>query len=346
MNKSQREHGFTLVELLVVIAIIGILIGMLLPAVQQVREAARRIECANKVRQLSLACHNHDSAHMRFPAGGSDNISFPGVSQRDSPGGHSWIAFLLPFVEQENLWDAADFNNRVYTQMIDVLGQQSIPSFRCPSSPLEEFTGNVSTFAALSDYVGISGNTGVMSPDVAGPMSSSETTDGQWDESGGIFSQTGIFFNNSQTTFGSMTDGSSNTIAISEMSDFIFIEGSEPRDYRPGGRGETSTDNGPGFHAGWQFNTSPDILHNCTALRHLINPGLGVTFPRAQRGFTNVDAGVGFRSYNNPIRSAHPGGVQVGVADGSVQFLSESISLRTLSQLGHKSDGLVLDDVF
>ena len=287
---------------------------------------------------------------MRFPPGGSDSISFPGGSRSpNGPGGHSWLAFLLPFIEQENLWDAADFNNRAYNVMIDVLAEQAIPTLRCPSSPLEEFTGNRSTFAAMSDYVGISGNTGVMSPDVPGPMSSSETADGQWSDNGGIFSQTGIFYNNSETDFGSMSDGSSNTMAISEMSDFIFINGSagpEPRDYRPGGRGETDTDNGPGFHAGWQFNTSPDGLHNCTALRHLINPGAGLTFPRGQRGFTSADAGVGFRSYNNPIRSAHPGGVQAGIADGSVQYLSETISLRTLSQLGHKSDGLVLEDAF
>ena len=91
-----RRRGFTLVELLVVIAIIGILIGMLLPAVQAVREAARRISCANKIHQIAIALHNYESAHMRFPYGWKSD---------DSPAdpGYGWMAYTLPFVEQDNI---------------------------------------------------------------------------------------------------------------------------------------------------------------------------------------------------------------------------------------------------
>ena len=91
-----RRRGFTLVELLVVIAIIGILIGMLLPAVQQVREAARRISCANTLRQIALALHNYESAHMRFPNG------WTGKYGSTTPG-YGWMAYTLPFVEQANI---------------------------------------------------------------------------------------------------------------------------------------------------------------------------------------------------------------------------------------------------
>ena len=341
-NNSRTKSGFTLVELLVVIAIIGILIGMLLPAVQVVREAARRIECGNKVKQMVLACHNFESSNMRFPPGGSNTIAFPGGAPSD-PGGHSWMAFLLPFVEQENLWDAADFNNTTYNRMINVLGNQPVPVYKCPSSPLEEFTGNVSSLAMVADYVGIAGNTGELSPTVAGPLSSTETTDGQWSDNRGIISQTGVFYNNSETTFDSLGDGSTNTMFVSEVSDFIYIasaNGPQPRDYRPGGRGEASNENGPGFHGGWQVNTNPDALYNCTSLRYLINPGTSVTWT------TDSTDGVHFRGYNTPIRSAHPGGVQVGLGDGSVQFVSDTVNLTTIAQLANKSDGIPLDTGF
>lgn len=341
-RKSIRKLGFTLVELLVVIAIIGILIGMLLPAVQQVREAARRTECGNKMRQLALGCLNYESAHMRFPPGGARSIDFPSDGQT-APGGFSWMGYILPHVELNNLWQEADFTGTTYNNMIDVLGNLLVPTFKCPSSPLEEFSANIGSPATIADYVGISGNTGMLSADVPGPMSSSETTDGQWTDIRGVFSQTGVFYNDSKTTFGQISDGSSNTMIIAEVSDFIFIAGSngpEPRGYRPGGRGEASNENGPGFHAGWQFNTSPDNLYNCTALRYLINPGT------SQPWTTDSSDGVHFRGYNTPIRSAHPGGVQVALGDGSVQFVNDSLNLSTLARLANRSDGLVVEEDF
>ena len=154
-----KKSGFTLVELLVVIAIIGILIGMLLPAVQSVRAAARRIACANNMRQSGIATLNYESAHMRFPPGGSDN-SAPFGPGRSTPGGFSWMAYLMVFQEQNNLWDAADFRTKSYNQMIVQLEDTLVPVYKCPSSPLPVFTENVKSKAMVADYVGICGNVG------------------------------------------------------------------------------------------------------------------------------------------------------------------------------------------
>ena len=135
----RKKSGFTLVELLVVIAIIGILIGMLLPAVQQVREAARRTACANNLRQIGLAVHNFASAY---------NEKFPMLGEPEE-GGH-WSAFILPFIEQNNMFDTLSFgsvnwassaaiNNATSTSANPVLRQIAacqtvIESFRCPST--------------------------------------------------------------------------------------------------------------------------------------------------------------------------------------------------------------------
>ena len=121
-----NKKGFTLVELLVVIAIIGILIGMLLAAVQQVREAARRIQCANNIRQLGIACHNFESSRMNFPPG-LNWPNFPEDTSRESRGPRvlsgnqrvAWSVFLLPFLEQNNLFDGmqAGTNTVSYTHL-------------------------------------------------------------------------------------------------------------------------------------------------------------------------------------------------------------------------------------
>lgn len=317
--------AFTLVELLVVIAIIGILIGMLLPAVQQVREAARRISCANNVRQLALAMHNYESARMELPPGGGDN-SAPFGPGRTNPGGHSWMAYLLPYIELENVWDAADFPNNDYnsTSLTGVLANSPFPIFKCASSPLPLLSS--SHAIVISDYVAISGHV-----DGYGNVPATNL-DRPWVI--GIRSDNGCFGHESQVKFGQITDGTSNTMLISEVSNWVYISsnGSPTKvDYRPGGH--------LGFHAGWQNNTPSNRLHNCVTLRYLVNPGPSITFG------TNAGAtGLGTTGYNSPLRSAHPGGIQVALGDGSVQYVAETISTDILARLANKSDGLVIDD--
>jgi prepilin-type N-terminal cleavage/methylation domain-containing protein len=236
-SKFTDSSGFTLVELLVVIAIIGILIGMLLPAVQQVREAARRSQCMNNQRQLALACHNYESAHMKFPPGAkSPEIdSWPQYpptrgSNQGKTAGYGWQMYVLPFMEQNNMYDATVGSGLLLGEvvtnpaMVQQFLTQPLPTFRCPSDvspgdlqlePSEShFTyglenrgnpwyidgttaGPNGILLAISNYVGIQGHR-------------------QHSFQNGILQGDGIFNSNEEKTMGACSDGTSNTICVGE----------------------------------------------------------------------------------------------------------------------------------
>ncbi|MFW6170885.1 MAG: DUF1559 domain-containing protein, partial [Planctomycetota bacterium] len=161
-HRNRTEHAFTLVELLVVIAIIGILVALLLPAVQAAREAARRTQCINHLKQIGLALHNHHDTHKRFPPGGcSDQTPF-GTDQSESGAwGHSWVVALLPFMEQSAMYDMMDglsgntgwFKSVVY----DGVDEQSISTIFCPSSPMERWGNAGGRDVQRNLYPGIAG---------------------------------------------------------------------------------------------------------------------------------------------------------------------------------------------
>lgn len=206
MRQYPRKRGFTLVELLVVIAIIGILIGMLLPAVQQVREAARRITCANNIRQMALATHNFHDTQGHFPHGNS----YPGNNSNNQwrRGMIGWSAFLLPFVEGDSVHDQIDFARDAYTneegdewfQRYGAFGdtvnqfaaENMPPFFVCPSA------NRVGSEKEFKDYAMNGGN--VLSS--CCPERASESN--------------GIGYKNSEVGFGDISDGTSNT--------FLFLE--------------------------------------------------------------------------------------------------------------------------
>ena len=189
--KNNTKHGFTLMELLVVIAIIGILIAILIPAAQAVRESARRTQCMNNLRQLALASINFESANMRFPSGVVDDDD----NLRDAIR-VGWVD-MLPFAEKTTIYNQYDLNSDWKSATNIAFAQIEMPLLRCPSS-----AGNFSQFGdfegAVSDYA--------MSK---GPTASLVRTDASK-------AQLGVFDVNSETTFSTITDGSSNVFLMGD----------------------------------------------------------------------------------------------------------------------------------
>lgn len=329
MNRNpESRQGFTLVELLVVIAIIGILIGMLLPAVQQVREAARRTQCANNVRQASLALLNYESAHMTFPPGNMPRLENNGVW------GHSFWVLSLPFIEQNNLASQYDLRENGWTGGNDSMGPNAlaiagvqIPFLICPSSPLELFPRNGLSDTQIQGSINATSPAQGMHPCYTGISGSvnheSRTTNGR---AGSWLSQGGILLNDAGIGFGEISDGSSNTILIGEQSDWMV---------NPDGTLiEIRSDGNHGFNMGARTQGPGESrIFNLTVIRHPLNT----------KNYIDVEAtgAAGNIGANRPLLSSHPAGVNVGLADGSVHFLNESLELLTLFNLSDRNDGNV-----
>lgn len=309
-SHKHKRAGFTLVELLVVIAIIGILIAMLLPAVQQVREAARRTACANQMRQMTLAMMNYESAHQHFPSG---NITGEGsFADTRLEAGLNWNVIILPFAELQAQFDDVnevtdDLTNPEAALNTVAIVENVFPIFVCPSCPMEEI--NVSRPGpdqAKSNYVAIWG------------IQTNGNSD--WDdiaEAAGkpvdVYDETlysGILFINSEVSFGEITDGSSNTLIIGE------------RDGAPiGDTGEIRR------AATWCASGSAQWSNQCMAP---ISP---------EPDYTINTAAFNGPARWNAISSQHPGGVTFGRADGSVDFVTETIDGNVYEALGTKNGG-------
>jgi prepilin-type N-terminal cleavage/methylation domain-containing protein/prepilin-type processing-associated H-X9-DG protein len=198
MRSKFRRNGFTLIELLVVIAIIALLLGLLLPAVQQARAAASRISCENNLKQIGLALHNYHDASSRFPPGYCASVPYYDGATDTSPG-WGWGALILPYVEQENLYRQLNLNQPV--QDSPAIGSV-VKVYLCPADltpqgafALPDGFGDTVCLAAPSSYAACVGG------------DESGTTD---------LSGRGIFYRNSQTSIPEITDGTSNTILIGE----------------------------------------------------------------------------------------------------------------------------------
>ena len=312
MNRSHKRRGFTLVELLVVIAIIGILVALLLPAVQAAREAARRMSCTNNLKQWALSMHNHHDVLLSFPYGSTNNAH--------ENGRKTWTIFVWPYIEQENLADQGDpnipFYNPPYTihNTMDGLCGVLLDSYYCPSDTGNARQNTGTYQRARGNYVVNWGN--VMYPGSGGPHPEPTAT---IENFGPFCHEEGRRNMPIEVAIKDIRDGTSNTLLMSEV--LIAVESCDC-DWR----GDIHNDDGV-----FRFQTvvtpnssSPDLISSTSFFRPNSDRAMPVALGNPQRA---------------AARSRHPGGVNAAMADGSVRLFQNSIDLNTWRNLGAMADG-------
>lgn len=325
MSLKKGRQGFTLVELLVVIAIIGVMVGLLLPAVQSAREAARRMSCGNNLKQIGLALHNYVDTQKKLP-----DALFGSTGSLDDDG-FTWMVSLLPYIEQQGLYDAINpkgapgisedvaIMQRYYPGATRIpLGETVVATYRCPSSALPNIVPATWAFP---------GSQAVGSPVVpnARPSTGYATTDykagggscyGDW----GLMHKT--LENRGGVRFADITDGLSNTIAVGESS-YVSPTGGNRVSTPPAGFNDWPV---------WIASTGSDEVVRINGRTN--SPINGQVSPNRMFNVINDDCAF----------SWHTGGAQFAFADGSVHFISESVEMLTYCHLHDRRDGKVLGE--
>ncbi len=298
-----NKCGFTLLELLVVIAIIGILIALLLPAVQAAREAARRMQCGSNLKQMGVAMHAYHQSNNHFPPGWNED----GPAVATAPNLFGWGAFLLPFIEQQQVYDNLDFtiplNIGINLEWIGV----RIDTYRCPADIAPEYDstpayGNY--FPAIpkharSSYVASGSNTPLCLYSADGPL-------------------VGVFYCNSETKIRDISDGTSHTLMVGERTGVVSdYSGNFGEAYWSGVRGQ--------------------IRHGLKCYSAQVLGGTvfhtgGVTY------YTPI---LNNQDSTNGFRSLHAGGINMLLCDGGVRFLADDTADILVQNLVDKKDGNV-----
>lgn len=298
-----RQRAFTLVELLVVIAIIGVLIALLLPAVQQAREAARRMQCTNQLKQVTLALHNYTDTFLKLPSSGYDNLE------------HSIWVRLAPFMEQQAFYDRYNFNQTSSRSGGNLTLVKEVPmsGIRCPSGTVQFcMIGDASRATSYTThYYGIQG-----------PVGENATTGTQYKRYENVsstgFASQGLFTLASTAYrdaigFSAIVDGMSNTLAFGEIS---WNDYTGYREYTLG------------IYWG---STSESSIMATKDVNWPINVGLHST-NSVYRGYNRTGA----------FGSHHPGGANFALADGAVRFLPDTINLDTYYALASRNGSEVV----
>jgi prepilin-type N-terminal cleavage/methylation domain-containing protein/prepilin-type processing-associated H-X9-DG protein len=302
MKKNKR--GFTLIELLVVIAIIAILIALLLPAVQQAREAARRTQCKNNMKQLGLALHNYHDVFDMFP-NSMHSYYAAGVRDRTNARNHSWMVGILPYIEQTPLYNAISTEDQLYGQTLpsgELITSQKITEFLCPSDTYIEAGEHYDL--ATTNYAGSQGFD-------------------WWRRKGTVHE--GVFSLEAKVKIRDIKDGTSNTIAVGEVNSTGQKSGG-----RKGGAGQPRNGGGEAVFRQWSVSITHEVIAS--------NAGYQLTTPDAAAAedttwWKNAPYAMGpYYIAAHPVNSdwpgpssLHTGGAQFLLADGSVRFISENI---------------------
>jgi prepilin-type N-terminal cleavage/methylation domain-containing protein/prepilin-type processing-associated H-X9-DG protein len=333
-----QRRGFTLIELLVVIAIIGILVGLLVPAVQKVREAAATTQCQNNLKQLGLALHSFHDANKQFPPGYVDGNTNPSSTPDNDVGpGWGWASFLLPYLEQTSVFNQINFKVGVGTGVNVLVSQAPLTIFQCPSDPIQQnvpiydssFSGPIA-IVAHGNYIGCNGWVECFA-NAGGNYQPSQdggaAEDGDGFQTGTGTSGNGLFFRNSQNRTASVTDGLSNTIAVGER-----CAVHSPTTWTgavTGGRCPAWMATQPWTTPFTPPSAAPDT-GNGTAYDNadynealVLAHGNATHLPSADRPYFDPDS----------FWSLHPNGANFLFGDGSVHFLSSNIHPYTFQWL-------------
>jgi prepilin-type N-terminal cleavage/methylation domain-containing protein len=322
LRTRRNRAAFTLIELLVVIAIIAILIGLLLPAVQKVRAAAARAKCSNNLKQITLGCHNYESTYSKLPVG----CWIPAGNVQDinnGSAGPNWACYILPYVEQDNLYRSMNIANWTQTQVgtttwKNFASTTTVPTYLCPS---DAFNTQPYTSGAFGIGTWVRGNYAAN----AGPMWWSNAVNGASASTNYNLQGRGVFGVNWSDTIATIPDGSSQTIMFNEVR-----SGPASNDSRgvwgiglPGASITAALATGDCTNPN-DSNSNSDDVYNC------------VNRPDIQMG-----CWTSCWSNQAQARSQHTGGVNASMSDGSVRFWRNDTTEQVWYQANSENDGSV-----
>ena len=313
-TQKRISKAFTLIELLVVIAIIAILIGLLIAAVQKIREAASRMTCANNLKQMATALHNYYTVYNRFPLANTNIIL------------HSWPIFILPYIEQENIYNQYRMDKNWFDPINNKVTQTQVKTFICPSSPENQnrpALDNINLNAAISDYTipaGLTGNfmTFCKNNGIGVPQNTSRSA---------VLNGQGI-----GTSIIEITDGTSNSF-------LVYESGGRPKHYISGkviGQADVKS---------VQMCKNTSVKNGITSGAAWADPGGGSPVHGFNKNGTICSEACVMNCTNNQeAYSFHSGGMNASFADGSVRYINENIKIVTFAALVTMAGGEVISD--